>query len=490
MLRREPGPILLGLCLLGLMLPLAGYAAVGWFSRYASDDYCTAGLVVERGFLGAQAYWYTAWSGRFSFFALVSALELGGVGMAQVLPALTLIGAAAAIAWALVPPLECDGWPDAWLAALVLAALIVFGVCASAPNLGQVLFWQTGALTYVLPLALLVVFVGWLVRVVLGQARTTRGALLGSGVLLAVSGGLSETTLALQVLVLGALLAGLLARRDRRSSQAARLVVAGLVGTLVAAAILGLAPGNAERVVRSEYPGPKLANLLLAANASVRLLLGFARRFEAEVRPVLVVCLLLPAALGAWSGSHGRALEGRPGAWVELRALAGGLVLLVLVACGLILSSFFPSYWVLGFDPPARVEVVAQAILVGLAVGVGYTAGRWIGRVLGHRPGRRALGVGLAAGTLGLLLVPLSVAAAEVRQLPSAAAYAAAWDDNDRLLRQAQQAGTREVTVPGLPQWWGWDWVGPRQGDFPNTCVARYYGLATVQSTPAQAPGR
>ena len=61
-LPRDTTGLLLVACLVALALPLAVFAATGWFTRYASDDYCTAGIVLERGFFGAQEYWYTSWS--------------------------------------------------------------------------------------------------------------------------------------------------------------------------------------------------------------------------------------------------------------------------------------------------------------------------------------------------------------------------------------------------------------------------------------------
>ena len=33
----------------------------------AGDDYCTASILQTRGLLGAQAYWYVTWSGRYAF---------------------------------------------------------------------------------------------------------------------------------------------------------------------------------------------------------------------------------------------------------------------------------------------------------------------------------------------------------------------------------------------------------------------------------------
>ena len=121
LLRRDLTTGVLGLCAVVLAVPIAAYAITGWFTRYASDDYCTASIVLQQGFLGAQQYWYSTWSGRFSFFALVSAIELGGRGVVQVLPALMLVAAVAVGAWAIGPIARRAHWRHPWLASLVLS---------------------------------------------------------------------------------------------------------------------------------------------------------------------------------------------------------------------------------------------------------------------------------------------------------------------------------------------------------------------------------
>jgi hypothetical protein len=74
-----------------LGVPLAAYAYLGLFSRYAADDYCTAGQVVTRGLLGLELQLYEAWSGRFAFTFVVGLVELIGSGATRVLPAIAIV---------------------------------------------------------------------------------------------------------------------------------------------------------------------------------------------------------------------------------------------------------------------------------------------------------------------------------------------------------------------------------------------------------------
>jgi hypothetical protein len=146
----------------------------------------------------------------------------------------------------------------------------------------------------------------------------------------------------------------------------------------------------------------------------------------------------------------------------------------------------FPSYLVLGFDPPARIELVPQFLLVSTLVWMAFNAGRMLGHVPLHQPTAARLAPALVAlVALGFAIVPVRVAAAQAAEAGAAQRYAAMWDENDRLLRSARAAAQQPTSVPALPARWGWDWVGPQTTDFPNACVARYYGLAEVRSVPS-----
>ncbi|HET7897948.1 MAG TPA: hypothetical protein VFL47_09770, partial [Flavisolibacter sp.] len=74
--------------LAGMLSSLALYAYLGTFTRYMADDYCSAAALKVDGFWGAQAYWWQNWSGRYSFSFLASLVEMLGLKIVPVLPAL------------------------------------------------------------------------------------------------------------------------------------------------------------------------------------------------------------------------------------------------------------------------------------------------------------------------------------------------------------------------------------------------------------------
>ena len=116
-----------------LAVPLAAYAYLGLFSRYAADDYCTAGQVVTRGLLGLELQLYEAWSGRFAFTFIVGVVELIGPWATRVLPGMAILAWLIALTWAIARVF------GVWTA-LFVAELIVFVTLASTPDVGQSLF--------------------------------------------------------------------------------------------------------------------------------------------------------------------------------------------------------------------------------------------------------------------------------------------------------------------------------------------------------------
>ena len=72
--------------LLALGFPLVLLGALGWFARYAADDYCTASQVATAGLLKAQSILYVSWSGRFAATLLITLAELFGPLFVRVLP--------------------------------------------------------------------------------------------------------------------------------------------------------------------------------------------------------------------------------------------------------------------------------------------------------------------------------------------------------------------------------------------------------------------
>jgi hypothetical protein len=212
------GNVLSLVALAGLAVPLVALAGAGLFSRYAADDYCTAGQIQMAGFLDAQSRLYVGWSGRFAATFLITLLELIGPTVVPFLPGLALLAWLAAAALATREVLETLGWQLPVVSVVLMAAVVVFATLSTTADLPQVLYWQTGLVTYLSPLVIGTLHVAWVTHIASARAYGIPWPLaLGASFALAfAAGGTSETFAAAQVtaLVLAvaiAWLAGLLA---------------------------------------------------------------------------------------------------------------------------------------------------------------------------------------------------------------------------------------------------------------------------------------
>lgn len=449
-----------------LALPAVTWAVTGLFTRYAADDYCTAGILATRGFWGAQVHWYRDFSPRFAFSFVVTLVEEAGPAIVPVLPILALAAFVAALAWAARPLL---GGSRRLTGSLVLAAAVAFATLAATPDLSQSLYWQTGMLTYLLPIVLMLAYAGIVGRI--GEPAAGQGLWLALGFALPfAAGGLSETPLFPEIaaLALGLGAAVLLRRRGLRD-PVVLVLAAGLAGSL--AALIGIL-ASPSIALRTDGLRPPVPVALVATVRGVALFIAHFLHYDA---PIGLFALLAPLALStagviAPSDRLTPALS-RRGSIVLTGALA---VLLV--------ASYGPAEGALGAAPPLRAQIVPTFALVAFLAECGAALGTALQQGLGgHHEALQALAVAVA------VVVPLGVAVRTVPGIPSAAAYAARWDAMSAQVARDRQAGARDVTVAPLPVALNEPFVGPDRTDWFNVCVARYFGVRTI-AAPSQTP--
>jgi hypothetical protein len=428
-----------------MAVPLAVFASIGAFARYTADDFCWAGVLRTEGFARAQMLWYTGYSPRYAFTFLVNLVELAGPAIVPALPGAATVVAVATTTWTLR---QLDRRPGARprLTAVVLAEILVLGTLATAPDLPQSLYWQTGMLTYLLPLVLATLLIGWIWR-----GGTAWWELLISGVITYVAGGLSETYLvpqnvAITLSLVVALL--LMPASDRRTSLRLHLSAA-LAGGVLALITILVAPATEYRV------GGTPANLWLASSAAIATggvqLLRLVRYFPL----VVLLCLGVPSLLdlSAWRISA---------RWL---AIVSALVVLTLPFC------YFPSFYAQNGNPPMRSLIVPGAIMIGYLVFVGVAARAPLRAI--PRPARRGLAVAAAA-------IPLAMAVVTLPERALAAEAATRFDATDLQIRADRAAGLLDITVDRLPRYLGENFVSSDRGDWFNVCVARYYDVRSI----------
>jgi hypothetical protein len=458
----RPRQLLTLVALAALSLPLLMYAVVGWFSRYAADDYCMAAQVVQSGVFQAQSHLYVGWSGRFGATLLITSVEGIGIGAVPLIAPIGLLAWVTATTWALREIARVAGWRLGWLASLVIGVLLVYATLEMTADMAQDVYWQTGLLTYLSPLVFASLFVGWVARGGMSGWPVQLGVSFGLALL---AGGTSETFAAVQV---AALAIACLAVWWAGSRRTLVMLLAGMLGALVALAIVAAAPGNEVRQsISSRTP------LAVALPEAAQFTQGWLRLTFARPHAVTLALLLcVPAAIAAASARDSRRPIGHPVALVVFGAVALLLVLL---------SAILPAYYALGTNPPGRAQLIPEFVLVCATA----CAGWWLGSAFAHVL-RQPAALGLMGASLVVLLVlgPLRTAAQAAADITAARAYAANWDQVDSQVRDEQQRGVEAVSVPPLTPVHNLDFVGPDRGDWFNQCVASYYRVGSIATAP------
>jgi hypothetical protein len=465
---------LLRVALAALCLPLASFGVIGWFSRYAADDYCTASQVVEAGFIQAQSHLYVNWSGRFSATLLNTLFEVIGVQAVPLLALAAVLAWVVAAAWTIRQLAAPFGWRLDLLACATLGALLVYATLDTTADLPQDLYWQTGLLTYLLPLILATFFVGWIARHALGHASRAHlaTALVPSFALAVVAGGTSETFAAAQVTALALGTAAAWALRNRRTGM---LLFAALIGATIALAIIAVAPGNEVR-----QQATARTPLGIALPESMDFMLFWLRlTFARPHALVLALLIVLPACMATLSTRGSAIVTFRPlRVWPAL--LLG--VLLVILAC------ILPAYYALGTNPPGRAQLIPESVLLATVALVGWGLGGVAAHAIRRAVHQLAFALIGGVAVLALLVAGPGLSAwRSVGVLEPARAYAAEWDLRDAQIRADRARGVQSVRVPSLPATGSvqnLEWLGPDSSDWFNQCVAGYYGVSSIAASP------
>ena len=118
--------------------PLVTHIYLGSYSRFLSDDFCSAAIARSHGIIGGANYWYLNWRGRFSanfldslFGYLGPAATPYATGMVVTAWFLVLATAVAR----LIPSVEKREAP--LLESCIIAAMILFTVLQVIPFIGQ-----------------------------------------------------------------------------------------------------------------------------------------------------------------------------------------------------------------------------------------------------------------------------------------------------------------------------------------------------------------
>jgi hypothetical protein len=404
-----------------LAVPLMIHLYAATQARYVLDDFCWP-VWIEDGFWAFQADFYQRWAGRWGNTFLGSLLGFLGPAATPWIVLSSMLAWLGATAWVAYE------FTKRWLVAIIVAEAVILGTLVGAPGDAlEAVYWQTGILSYLAPLAVGALALALTVRFK-SPAIATTGAFVGAS--------FHESYMLIQPL---ALAAGAVLFPGQR-----RLLAMALVGAVAGLLTVILAPGLTARM--GTPANPVLPSLLITS--------GF----------TILHLLLLIASGGLLVYAVGSLTDLR---WTLPRF---GSIFIMLAIPVLLGAALLPVVTAGRIPPPDRSLFIAVAGAAGIAVLFGT-----LNRSRSIRYAIPMLGFFVVLATANSLGV-----AADLR------AYARNWEAFDAQLRASR--GQSLVTFQefdgvfrGIRRL-GSERAGGEGTLMVNECVAEFYGVGAIRS--------
>jgi hypothetical protein len=470
-------PVLIALA--AFAAPLLAHGLIGTTMRYSGDDYCYAGLFRQRGLLGMLSTTYTSpapFAGnRFSLTTASGLADAIGPLASAVLPGLVLVCWVGGLMFLLTQMRRFQAHKLSGAETGLLAAVLAYASLAATPDPIQSLYWRSAMLPYLAPTVLLVFILGLMVRYATAL-RVSPVALIAIFLLSLFAAGLSETAASVQLVTLGVLtLAALLTRTELRprAPAAIGLLTTGLIGSLIAMAMLFLAPTNWAL----PHNLPRATELARVLSMAVRNGYLFAyRSVFRQFAPSLVAFLV--ALILARRGPRTSALL-RPTSLTRMLTLVLAIGSAVAL---LILASMLPAAYTRSSYPPGRVLIVATFATICAAAALGWMVGCWSSAITRRSVWLSSVVTGLVLSSLSVF--PVLAAVDTLEQYPSYLRWVRVWDERDREIRTARGLGNSSVDVmlmdkiiPDVAE------LQPDPDYWYNNCAEWYYDLDRLSAS-------
>jgi uncharacterized membrane protein YiaA len=462
-------------CLLGAVL--CSYATVGWFSRYVGDDFQTAAYARTKGFWQSQYYWHQNWSGRFSFVFTINLLHVSfGARIVPFVTTVALIVWLLALAGLIFQLFELWGEPQSRRKPFFFAALILVVTVAINGN-ADVVYWETGVVTYTLPIALFCFMLAAMIYCIRGGRQTSLGSLMFFGVAAVFIGGFSETFATYQTTFFSIALGLALLKAFSAPEIARRLFLAAFLGSVVSLVIVASAPGNQIRMEGASY-----ASLAWVFKSAFLYSFYLIFKFVFVTPLAAASAFALPAVVSFQASAPAKGPAEQPQiAWSNVGKilLMNLAVLIAMTACTV------PGFYALGATPPPRALFLPQFLMVAAAVVWGHFVSSALRSAGLFRNWMSAISLIVIA--LVLALLPITTIKSNLQVVPVAAGYAREWDQQDHEMKQSRSAGKKEIKLHLIQP-------GPGEKcrlssdpqDWYNRAVAEYYGVESIEAPESQ----
>ncbi|MDP4126297.1 MAG: hypothetical protein Q8912_05060 [Bacillota bacterium] len=435
-----------------------------YWTRMFADDYCTAGILHSKGFWGAQVYWYEHWSGRFSYDLAVHCSEIFGMIAIRFLPVI-LVGlfvASLALVFVIFYRLD-EKKVRRVLVSTFLAAFIAPLIITAAPNVYQVLYWQTGSLTYFIPF---IFFNIVLALIYLRATSYNKLRIISIAALAFFAGGFSESYIVLQISILSMLIVYGLIWGKKEVKNIRNLGVA-LLSSIVSMIVVIAAPGNTVRSAslpaRTSLVAAIYETILKSGSYVLELIKN--KPFMATAGVLFVLGLVLSKVF-----------------LPKLKESFSTIIMrfLYLVGCGfaIVCAVFLPGLYALGSTPPERTLFLIVYPLLMLSFVLGLFSTPLIER-LWPKKEKAIVVVLVTTAAIILSLLSYNRYISESKVLDSMRVYGMEWDVQNKVL-EASRGSNKTVIVNVLRPIGDLDVIWTDRNSWVNSCAANYYKVGQV----------
>jgi hypothetical protein len=310
----------------------------------------------------------------------------------------------------------------------------------------------------------------------LQESKKAWGWIVLAGFIAFLSGGLSETYLALQISILGlALLMLLMVNNKEKLKFGLKPIGSALIGSLLSMVIVLAAPGNAVRQAAiSVNPAFLEVFKMIITNAVLFFYISMKNNAFQMLLAALAPMIFVYFGVIRISPSL------RPSS-IILVALLSPIILFITLAAVMSPAAYAQSSY-----PDGRVLMDASFIVVFFMVIEGFLFGLILNQLhdLAGEPVPVKLRLLSAVFVLIIILYPLYDAYKSFRSIPEYQAYATAWDARDARIKAATLMGLDQIVEFSLDAPGQLADINTDPHNWVNNCVAQFYGLASISALP------
>ncbi len=459
-----------------IVILMHGY--IGSYSRYIADDYCTSGKLATLGFWPAQLFWFNNWTGRFSFTFFVSLIELFDSNIVMFLPTIFIFMILISGYFLIYSIIKNIQIYNRRILALLLTVGIIFTTFFTLPNIGQNLYWMTGAVTYLFPINFVFILYGllFLFREKLPFQRWFGNIFFGLFIffLAVLVNGFSEVLSVLQIVILSLIILFLFLKQRFESIKSLWMIA--LIGSIIGLIFMVSAPGNEIRLSQHP-PNPGLLTFLYNSFRYffIYIILWFVKNINI-IWPISSLMIFITYYVKTHF-YYGKEISYNYFIKYSFMIISGLIIL--------IFFSFLPSAWATAGAPETRVLIFPTFLLVFLINFVSIIIGLLFQEIITIKVNYKktlSLIIGLSS-IYFLIAVPINEARQVYLLKPEAMTFATRWDEREIQIREKIKANETHLIVKMIPtNLMELEYLQTNSTHWINICAAEYYGVDSISA--------